>query len=414
MGRCESDRRLASPWCTTGSTPGVARENVLAEILRAYPHADLFALVDFLPDELRARLGGKRAQTTFLQRMPGARRHFRGYLPLFPRAIESLDLSRVRPRVCRARMRSPRACVRCRGSCTSATATRRCAMRGTCATSTSGSAGSPPACAGSSSITCSTACATGTARPSDARHRVHRQLAVHARAHRALLRPRRGGDPPAGRHRLLHAGPEPVDASYYFTASRWVPYKRIDLIVAAFRALPERRLVIAGDGPGRRRVRAAAGPNVEFAGEVAARADARAPARRARVRVRGGGRLRHPARRGAGLRHAGDRLRPRRRPRDGACATDAHRPASSSRRRRRRRSPTPCSASRRSRSIPPTAATQAERFATPVRRGLHGDLSSGARGAHDGARGIIPHGPQRPQAARRAVRGASCASATPC
>ena len=68
-------------------------ENVLAELLRAHPSADLYALVDFLPDALRARIGGRRARTTFLQRVPGARRHFRMLLPLFPRAIESLDVS---------------------------------------------------------------------------------------------------------------------------------------------------------------------------------------------------------------------------------------------------------------------------------------------------------------------------------
>ena len=50
-------------------------ENVLAEILRAYPQADLFTLVDFLPEAQRSRLLGKRAHTTFLQRIPGARRH---------------------------------------------------------------------------------------------------------------------------------------------------------------------------------------------------------------------------------------------------------------------------------------------------------------------------------------------------
>ena len=68
-------------------------ENVLAELLRIFPHADLFALVDFLPDEARQRLNGRRATTSFLQRLPGARRHFRACLPLFPRAVESLDLS---------------------------------------------------------------------------------------------------------------------------------------------------------------------------------------------------------------------------------------------------------------------------------------------------------------------------------
>src|SRR6187551_1349150 len=69
-------------------------EAVLAEILRVYPAADLHALVDFLPDADRSRLGGKRATTTFLQRLPFARTSFRVWLPLFPRAIESLDVAR--------------------------------------------------------------------------------------------------------------------------------------------------------------------------------------------------------------------------------------------------------------------------------------------------------------------------------
>jgi hypothetical protein len=69
-------------------------ETVLAAILRLYPHADLFAVVDFLPDALRSRIGGKRARTTFIQKLPLARRYFRWLLPLFPRAVESLDLSR--------------------------------------------------------------------------------------------------------------------------------------------------------------------------------------------------------------------------------------------------------------------------------------------------------------------------------
>ena len=64
-------------------------------------------------------------------------------------------------------------------------------------------------------------------------------------------------------------GPPPDGPrGYFLTASRWVPYKRIDAIVAAFGALPGRRLIVTGDGPDAARIRAAAGPNVEFAGEV--------------------------------------------------------------------------------------------------------------------------------------------------
>lgn len=51
---------------------------------------------------------------------------------------------------------------------------------------------------------------------------------------------------------------------YYLAASRFVPYKRLDLIAAAFRRLPNRRLLIVGEGPDEERIRSAAGPNVEI------------------------------------------------------------------------------------------------------------------------------------------------------
>jgi glycosyltransferase involved in cell wall biosynthesis len=59
-------------------------------------------------------------------------------------------------------------------------------------------------------------------------------------------------------------GGEKGDA--YVTAARLVPYKRIDLIVEAFAALPDRNLVVIGDGPGRAALQAKAGANVEFTG----------------------------------------------------------------------------------------------------------------------------------------------------
>ena len=45
-----------------------------------------------------------------------------------------------------------------------------------------------------------------------------------------------------------------------------MPYKRIDLIVSAFRRMPDKRLVVIGDGPEASAIRAKAGPNVEFLG----------------------------------------------------------------------------------------------------------------------------------------------------
>ena len=68
-------------------------ERVVAQILNCFPEAELFALVDVMAPEQRGFLGGRKVQTSFLQRLPFARRHFRNYLPLMPLAIEQFDLS---------------------------------------------------------------------------------------------------------------------------------------------------------------------------------------------------------------------------------------------------------------------------------------------------------------------------------
>ena len=53
---------------------------------------------------------------------------------------------------------------------------------------------------------------------------------------------------------------------YYVAAGRFVPYKRVPMIVEAFRALPDRRLVVVGDGPEWRAAARVAGPNVTLLG----------------------------------------------------------------------------------------------------------------------------------------------------
>ena len=69
-------------------------ERVLKEILSLFPDADIFTLVDFLsPKDRQEILRGKKTTTTFIQHLPFAKKHFRNYLPLFPKAMESLDLS---------------------------------------------------------------------------------------------------------------------------------------------------------------------------------------------------------------------------------------------------------------------------------------------------------------------------------
>ena len=59
-----------------------------------YPNADIFSLVDFLNKKDRENvLNGKYAKTSFIQKLPFAKKHFRHYFFLFPTAIDSFDLS---------------------------------------------------------------------------------------------------------------------------------------------------------------------------------------------------------------------------------------------------------------------------------------------------------------------------------
>lgn len=244
-------------------------ENVLAEIVCAYPQADLFTLVDFLPEAERSRLLGKRARTTFLQRMPGARRHFRLLLPLFPRAIESLDVSAYDLVISSSHAVA-------KGVRTSAAQLHICY------------------------------CHTPMRYAWDLRDQYLQQrgLATGVRGalvHRVLDRLRDWDRRTSSRVTQFVANSQfvrdriqrcydraatviyppvdtefftpgatiaPLSRAYYFAASRWVPYKRMDLVAAAFREVPDRRLLIAGDGPEATRVHAAAGSNVEFVGEV--------------------------------------------------------------------------------------------------------------------------------------------------
>lgn len=54
--------------------------------------------------------------------------------------------------------------------------------------------------------------------------------------------------------------------NYFITVSRLVPYKRVDLIVEAFRFLPDKQLVVVGDGPQMEYIRSHASANITFMG----------------------------------------------------------------------------------------------------------------------------------------------------
>jgi glycosyltransferase involved in cell wall biosynthesis len=53
-------------------------------------------------------------------------------------------------------------------------------------------------------------------------------------------------------------------ADYYVTASRLVSYKKTELIIEAFTAMPEKKLIVIGGGQDKKRLESMAGPNIAF------------------------------------------------------------------------------------------------------------------------------------------------------
>ncbi len=67
-------------------------EKVLEEIAHLFPGAPIHTLFHFA-GSVGKGLESHPIHTSFLQRAPGLRRHYRSYLPLFPMAIEDFDLT---------------------------------------------------------------------------------------------------------------------------------------------------------------------------------------------------------------------------------------------------------------------------------------------------------------------------------
>lgn len=66
-------------------------ERVLERLAGLYPQADIFThVVD--PGAISSELRARRIRTSFVGKLPWAKRHYQSYLPLMPLALEQLDL----------------------------------------------------------------------------------------------------------------------------------------------------------------------------------------------------------------------------------------------------------------------------------------------------------------------------------
>ncbi|MFH4280640.1 hypothetical protein WAJ29_21335, partial [Acinetobacter baumannii] len=51
-------------------------EKVVAEFIKVFPEADLYSVVDFLSDEHRQQFNNKTITTTFIQKLPKAKKKY--------------------------------------------------------------------------------------------------------------------------------------------------------------------------------------------------------------------------------------------------------------------------------------------------------------------------------------------------
>ncbi|WP_103578082.1 glycosyltransferase family 4 protein [Campylobacter concisus] len=69
-------------------------EKCIESFTNVWDDFEIYSLIDFLSERDRDKiLKGKRTHTSFIQKLPFAKDKYRNYLPLFPLAIEQFDLS---------------------------------------------------------------------------------------------------------------------------------------------------------------------------------------------------------------------------------------------------------------------------------------------------------------------------------
>ena len=237
-------------------------ERVLLELLPLYPDAPLYTSV-FDPRAVEGRFAGADVRTTFLQALPGATRHFRALLPLYPSAFESLDLTGFDLVISSTTSfaKGVRVAPGALHVCYIHTPTRFLWYPG----EYTGELTPPLARPALSAL-------LPWLRRWDrraAQRPAHLIANSHNVAQRVLEIYGRRSDVvhcPVDAAAFASDGVQPPD-EYFLVMSRLLPYKRIALAIEAC-ALIAQRLVVVGSGPDERRLRAVAGPLCEFAGRV--------------------------------------------------------------------------------------------------------------------------------------------------
>jgi glycosyltransferase involved in cell wall biosynthesis len=238
-------------------------ERVLEQIISLFPHADIYSLVDFLPARERSIILDKKVTTSFIQSLPFARKYYRNYRPLVPLAVEGFNLSQYdlilssSHAVAKGVKKDPgqlHICY-CHTPMRYAWDLRDQYLK---------ESGLDHGLKGLLAKMTLEYLRRWDARTAD---RVDYFIAnsryIGDRIKRSYNRDASVIYPPVDVNTFVCSE---VKDDYYFTASRMVPYKKVDLIVEAFSTMPDKKLVVVGDGPDFGKVKTKAAKNIEFLG----------------------------------------------------------------------------------------------------------------------------------------------------
>lgn len=238
-------------------------ERVLEQMLICFPQADVFSTVDFLDNQQRVFLQGKHANTSFIQRLPWAKSKYRSYLLLMPLAVEQLDVSAYdvvissSHAVAKGVLVGPdqlHVCM-CYSPIRYAWDMQHQYLK---------ESGLDVGIKG-----CLARWLLHKIRLWDVRtaNGVDQFIAVSKFIERRIQKTYRRDSvviyPPVD---IASFEVQESKDDFYLTASRMVPYKKIPLIVQAFAMMPDKKLVVVGDGPDFDKVKSLAGPNVKLLG----------------------------------------------------------------------------------------------------------------------------------------------------
>lgn len=233
------------------------------DLLSIFPEADIFAVIDFLNEKDRFLINNKKVRTTFIQKLPKAKTKYKSYLPLMPMAIEQLDLSKYDLII------SSSHCV-AKGVITGPDQVHISYVHSPIRYAWDlqnqylKEAGLDKGLKGwiaKAILHYMRIWDTRTANGVD--YFIANSKFIAKRIWKCYHR----------KADVIYSGINLDDFSFYdkkddfyLTASRMVPYKKMDLIAEAFTAMPDKKLIIIGEGPDFEKIKAKAGTNVILMG----------------------------------------------------------------------------------------------------------------------------------------------------